>query len=208
MGSFGSVVAQEAAADAHFEFDIPAQALDAALAAYFQITGVQLLYDSEVTTNRRSSPVKGRYAPRQALALLLRGTGLVARYTGPGAAVITSPERSPQPMAVPLGRVVVRERVRTVAPSPVERLAYYGQLEQALEACLRQDRRTERLRFKITISLRITDIGQLAAVRVQQGSGDARTDRLVADALLGRTVAPPPIGIAQPLLIALRSRAR
>uniref|UniRef100_UPI0019541826 STN domain-containing protein n=2 Tax=Pseudomonadota TaxID=1224 RepID=UPI0019541826 len=70
-------------------FDIPAQPLDAALASYFRATGVQLLYDSALTAGRRSGAVRGNFTPREALRQLLRGTGLIVRYSRANAAILT-----------------------------------------------------------------------------------------------------------------------
>lgn len=207
LAPFESAIAvAQGAPDQRIEFDIPAQPLDTALTLYFRATGVQLLYDSSITANRRSSPIKGRFAPREALAILLRGTGLVARYSRASAAVLTTPERDGAPIAVPLGRVVVREKIRPARASMVDRLAYYGQLESTLEAHLREDSRTRRLAFAVAVALEVNDTGHISAVKVQRSSGSSRTDRLILETLSGRAVMPPPEGIAQPLLIALRGR--
>lgn len=198
--------APQAGADQRIAFDIPAQPLDAALTQYFRATGVQLLYDSKLTSGRRSSTVRGNYAPREALALLLRGTGLVARYSRANAAIITSPENGAETRLVPLGRVVVREKITLPRPSLVERMAFYGRLESELQAFLRADQRTRQLTFTVVASIRIADSGAVTDISIDRGSGDARKDRLLAQVLTGRTVSPPPDGIVQPLLISLKGR--
>lgn len=199
--------AQQGAGDQRIAFDIPAQSLDTALTDYFRRTGVQLLYDSALTTGRRSSAVRGNFAPREALRLLLRGTGLIARYSRSNAAILSTAEaRSAAPL-VPLGRVIVRERI-TVAPraSAIARMHFYGELERVLQTYLRSDPRTERLRFRMRVSFRIASDGELTDVHVAHGSGDARTDRLVAAVLTGRGRPIPPDDIAQPLVVALTGR--
>lgn len=200
---------QENGPELRTAFDIPAQPLDSALADYFRLTGVQLLYDSQLTLRRRSGVVRGKYTPREALALLLRGTGLVARYTRATAAVITTPGRGailPQPPLVPLGRVIVREKIAPARLTPIDRLAYYGRLENALQAYLRADPRAQRLNTSVRVAIRIAESGKITEVRIDHGAGkDVREER-VGRALLGRIVAPPPPGMAQPLLVALRGR--
>lgn len=192
--------------DQRIAFDIPAQPLDAALTAYFRATGVQLLYDSALATGRRSGPVRGNFTPREALRLLLRGTGLIARYSRTNAATLTSPEAREAAPLVPLGRVVVREHV---APPPrftmVQRLAFYGELARALEAHLRSDQRTNRLTFSVRAAIEIAPNGKLERVRIEQGQ-DSRVRQLITEVLTGKAVTPPPDGIAQPLIVALKGK--
>ena len=55
-------------------FDIPAGALDGALAAFQEATHFQLKLGNEVIRNINSPGVSGLYPPEQALRLLLAGT--------------------------------------------------------------------------------------------------------------------------------------
>ncbi|MBP2276173.1 MAG: hypothetical protein ACJASD_000814 [Sphingomonas echinoides] len=198
--------AQDARTDQRIAFDIPAQKLDVALTQYFRVTGVQLLYDSKLTTGRRSNAVQGNYTPREALLLLLRGTGLIARYSRASAAIITTPENDEITPLVPLGRVVVREKIAVTRPSTFERMAFYGRLESELHAYLRTDRRTQHLAFAALVSVRIAETGAVTDIQIDRGSGDPRKDRLLTEVLIGRTVSAPPGGIVQPLLISLKGR--
>ncbi|TGX48726.1 hypothetical protein E5A73_20690 [Sphingomonas gei] len=200
--------AQTIGADQRAAFDIPAQPLDAALAQYFRVTGVQLLYDSALATGRRSSTVRGNYTPREAMRLLLRGTGLVARYSRTNAAIITAPEARDATPLIPLGRVVVREQITISRPTTIQRIEFYGRLAHELHAYLRDDRRTHRLTFDMRASIRIGTGGALERIRIDRSSGDPLADRLVAEVLAGRKVSTPPEGIAQPLLVALKGRRR
>ncbi|MEP9360960.1 STN domain-containing protein [Sphingomonas sp. KR3-1] len=188
-------------------FDIPAQPLDAALTSYFRASGVQLLYDSALTAGRRSNAVRGSLTPREALRQLLLGTGLIARYSRANAAIITSPDSSDTTPLVPLGRVVVRERV-TASPraSAIQRMAFYAQLSDELEAHLRRDRRTDRLTFSVHASIQIAPGGKLEHVRIERGQ-DPRAEQAIAEVLSGKIVSPPPEGIAQPLLVVLKGKA-
>jgi hypothetical protein len=197
--------AQAIGGDQRTTFYIPAQPLDAALAQYFRLTGVQLLYDSALTAGRRSTAVRGNYSPREAMRLLLRGTGLIARYSRTNAAIITTPDAIGAAPLIPLGRVVVRERIATPRPTAIQRLEFYGRLANELHAYLRDDRRTHRLTFDMRASIRIAG-GAIERIRIDRSSGDARADRLVAEVLAGRRVSVPPEGIAQPLLVALKGK--
>ncbi|MDF0490363.1 STN domain-containing protein [Sphingomonas sp. H39-1-10] len=197
----------QAAGAGRIAFDIPAQPLDAALARYFQLTGVQLLYDSAVTRGRRSSAVRGSYAPREALRLLLAGTGLVARYSGANAVFIRPASPADDSPLVPLGRVVVRERAPVALPA-ADRLAYYSRLEEQLQTLLRADPRTGRLSFSVTVELRVNAEGRIAGLAIRQGSGRRTTDAALVAVLDGASAPPPPPGLVQPLAITLAGKPR
>lgn len=186
-------------------FDIAEQPLDTALAAYFRATGVQLLYDSAVTAGRRSAAVRGRFTARAALARLVAPAGIAIHYTRPDAAVLTgTPDAAAAP--VPLGRIVVRAAPPAPAPSPLDRLIYYRQLEEALTAWLAADPRTAALAFAALVEIRISAAGRISEVRVQRGTGSARTDRLLGEVLSQAPVRTPPDGVAQPLLVTVRGQ--
>jgi hypothetical protein len=192
-------------------FDIPAQSLDTALALYFRLTGVPLLYDSAVTANRRSSPVRGTFSPREALRRMLTGSGLVARYTRSEAVVIAPAESGAESggeagAPIPLGRVVVRERVAPPRVSALDRLSYYSPLAQAIRARLGEDRRTARLAFHALLALQIREDGVAEQVTVERSSGNEATDRLLAVVLTGAALPPPPAALGQPLRIAVQGR--
>ncbi|WP_437880288.1 TonB-dependent siderophore receptor [Pseudomonas sp. LRF_L74] len=61
-------------------FDIAAQSLDAALAAFSAVTRTQVLVSAELTRDLHSPGVSGSYVQSEALARLLAGTGLAARF--------------------------------------------------------------------------------------------------------------------------------
>lgn len=196
--------AQQANADDTIEFDIPAQPLDTALAKYFQATGVQLLYDSRLTASRRSTAVRGRYSPRGALRQLLSGTGFVVRYTNANSAIITVPEEHDSTPLIPLGRVVVRERIGPARLTPVEILAYYQAIEGELREQLGADRRTSRLAFNLLVQLRISETGTLSDIVVARGSARQNVDRAVVDVLRDARVTPPSPLLEQPLRLSLK----
>ena len=200
--------AQQAPAESLIEFDIPAQPLDAALTRFFGVTGVQLLYDGKLTTGRRSAAVRGRMTARAGLRRLLSGTGLIARYTKANAAIIAMPDDAGSTPLIPLGRVVVRERIGTERLAPVERMAYYQQLRAGLEAFLRSDPRTRDRTFDLLLDLRIADDGRMIEVLPRRTGERLRSDRMIAEALRDARVAPPPPLLDQPLRIAVRGRRR
>ncbi|MHA6198387.1 TonB-dependent siderophore receptor [Pseudomonas wadenswilerensis] len=74
-----TLAASETQAQVH-RFDIPAQSLDGALAAFSAVTRVQVLVTAEVTQGLRSPGLSGSYPQNEALGRLLAGTGLSASY--------------------------------------------------------------------------------------------------------------------------------
>ncbi|MEE1921694.1 TonB-dependent siderophore receptor [Pseudomonas sp. 148P] len=74
-----TLAASETQAQVH-RFEIPAQSLDGALAAFSAVTRVQVLVTAEVTQGLRSPGVIGSYPQSEALGRLLAGTGLSASY--------------------------------------------------------------------------------------------------------------------------------
>lgn len=71
-------------------YAIPASPVSAALASFSAASGVQLVYDSSLTTGLRSGGVSGARTPEQALGAILAGTGLRWRFTTPTSVIIES----------------------------------------------------------------------------------------------------------------------
>jgi iron complex outermembrane receptor protein len=77
-----SLGAEPAAGEAPIPFDIPAQDLPRALAAFTAQSHIQVLYEGDVAQGLRSTPLKGVYTPEKALNMLLTATPVRARFTG------------------------------------------------------------------------------------------------------------------------------
>ena len=75
-------------------FNIPAQPLGAALRVFAEQAKMQLLYESGTVSDAIGRSVTGELEKREALELLLRGTGLEVIYSSEDAATIR-PSRSP-----------------------------------------------------------------------------------------------------------------
>jgi iron complex outermembrane receptor protein len=122
--------------------EIPGQPLAAALSAYAQQTGLQLIYVSELARGKSSQGAPAGLTPKRALAQLLEGTGLqfeflnersVRIFAGkpPGRHSASSPEASitsPFTAAMVLEEVVVtankREESVSTVPMSVSVLSY------------------------------------------------------------------------------------
>jgi TonB-dependent receptor len=72
-------------------FSIAAGPLSAALTAFSQATGIQVLTDTAVLRGRRTAGVRGTMPPDRAVATLLRGTGLSFRRRGDVMLIVVAP---------------------------------------------------------------------------------------------------------------------
>ncbi|MCI8212143.1 TonB-dependent receptor [Pseudomonas sp. S25] len=64
------------------DFNIPAQPLASALQTFGQQANVQLLYSPDDTQSLNSTALRGRYEPKDAIGVLLKGTGLAYSLQG------------------------------------------------------------------------------------------------------------------------------
>lgn len=184
-------------------FDIAAQSLDEALTVFATSTGLQLLYDSSLAAGRVSSPVEGAFEPRQALALLLNGTGLTARFTSAGAVVIYAASSS----AVTLSPI-------TAVAAPVigrrddDRAArlYAEAVQRRIVEALSRDPTLSDADYVIAIALWVGDDGQAARAQVLRGSGDGARDLAFTTFLSRLRLDSPPEGLPQPMNVEFRVR--
>lgn len=75
------------------QFSIPAQSVSSALVRYSTLTGVNLVYDGELSGGLRSSAVNGQLSEEQALGQLLAGTGLTYRFGANDTVTIIAPQQ-------------------------------------------------------------------------------------------------------------------
>ncbi|WP_241114229.1 secretin and TonB N-terminal domain-containing protein [Achromobacter insuavis] len=192
-----AALAQQRTADtALIPFDIAAQPLDAALAAYTQATGMAVLVTSRLTAGRQASAVRGRLAPREALRLLLTGTGLQARYTSASAfTLVESAASAPTP------------RAPATVPSAAAVTRYAGVLQNTVTRALCQWTGAQFGRYRASLQLWIGRNGVVRQARVLSGTGDARRDEALAGVLSGLIMdTPPPADLPQPVTIVLAPR--
>lgn len=83
--------AQSQAQDARVQFGIPAQPLVSALRAFAEQSRLQLRFDADRLARYHAPAVQGSHSPRQALDLLLAGTGVAVGTAGPGIFTLQAP---------------------------------------------------------------------------------------------------------------------
>lgn len=72
---------QLAESNGKIRYNIAPQSLPTALSVFGETSNLQLLYDGALTRGINSKGVDGEYTPRQAINILLLGSGLSARFT-------------------------------------------------------------------------------------------------------------------------------
>jgi hypothetical protein len=175
--------------NAPIAFDLPAQPLASALETYSVASGWQVIYETRLAGDRRSSVVKGMFTPAEALRLLLGGTGLVPEYmAGDGVLLVPDPAAfAPQD--------------RSVEPSGAAR-DYYGRIQAGLKQALCADDQIRLGAYRIAMSVWLGSTGDVTRAAPLGSTGraeiDAAFDRAVRKLSVGQR---PPDGFDQPVVI-------
>ena len=98
------VQAQDTTRAQRFRFDLKAASLSETLARFSEVSGIQLVYSSDLVKGMQSGGLAGEYTGAEALTSLLEGTGLVARFSTPTTASVV---RAPNSQSRVLGPVRV-----------------------------------------------------------------------------------------------------
>jgi len=179
-------------------FDIPAQPLAQALPAFARATGLQMMYDATLVPGRRSSPVSGPMTPRSALVLLLKDTGLSARFTAAGAVVIYASTTSAvtlNPLTAVAAPVVGRGAVDPVF------LTYAEVVRRRITDRLRVDTALTDGGYQLGLRLWVDDGGRPTRAEILSGSGVAERDEHFLDLVRAMTFPIPPPRLPQPMRI-------
>lgn len=83
-----AATASAALAEPAGRVDVPAGSLDSVLASLAAQTQQQILYRAELVANRSAPAVKGVLTSEEALRLVLQGTGISVKRTGPNVLVL------------------------------------------------------------------------------------------------------------------------
>lgn len=103
-------------ADRVLELDIPAQSLTNALRALASQSGLQMVFPTELTAGREAPTIRGQQTPRQALDLMLQGSGLEYEFINERTVMVTrAPEGAAQQGATLERRSVAVEEVYVTA---------------------------------------------------------------------------------------------
>lgn len=205
------------AAQSTAAFDIPPQSLMSAVETFAATTGIQVLYDRPVGDRPASPGVHGRMSPEAALAALLKGTGLVARFTDTRDVVLhplesASPSQSAAPSDLPKLslsplRVEGAPVIEVGRDSDTENNLYAVLIRTDVRQALAKSVNTSRDTYDAILELWIAPKGEIQHVSVIASSGKALRDlailKVVGDLQLD---APPPVNLPQPVRITVHAR--
>ncbi|SFS28375.1 TonB C terminal [Pseudomonas sp. NFACC42-2] len=174
--------------------NLPAQDLEHALQAYSRATGMAVLVDRELTRGRRSISVRGRFTAQEALAMLLTGSGLMARYARDDAFTLQLPAVS-QPPAT--RGAAARNAVRI-------NNSYATALQQAIETSLCRSPLTRPGSFRALVQVWVNPQGLIEHSRLVSSTGDEQRDEaLVRNLGTTRVERPAPSSLRQPVTLLL-----
>jgi hypothetical protein len=179
-------------------FDIAAQPLEAALDVFSSTSNVQVLYETSLTSQRRSPGVHGLLTPGAALNALLAGTGLAAWHTTKDAYSLVS-------------RQDAALSNRSDVASPPSEIARYGHFLGGLQArfltALCRNLETRPGRYRIALSFLIGPSGNIEQTALVDSTGDPERDARIMASVEGLTVAEaPPPKLAQPITMVIAPR--
>lgn len=174
--------------------NLPAQDLEHALQAYSRATGMAVLVDRELTRGRRSIGVHGRFTAQEALAILLTGSGLMARFARSDAFTLQLPDVS-QPS--PTHGAAARHAARI-------NNSYATALQQAIEASLCRSPLTRPGSFRALVQVWVNPHGVIEHSRLVSSTGDEQRDEaLVRSLAAARVERPAPSSLRQPVTLLL-----
>ncbi|MGF6098819.1 secretin and TonB N-terminal domain-containing protein [Pseudomonas sp. 18175] len=174
--------------------NLPAQDLEHALQAYSRATGIAVLVDRELTQGRRSIGVRGRFTAQEALAMLLTGSGLMARYARVDAFTLQLPDVSQPPVT------------RGAAARSAARInnSYATALQQAIEASLCRTPLTRPGSFRALVQVWVNRDGLIEHSRLVSSTGDEQRDEALVRSLgTTRVERPAPSSLRQPVTLLL-----
>lgn len=197
-------------------FDIPAEPLAQALTALGSKGRLDLAYENNVVTGRRSAPVHGVMTAQAAVDQVLKGTGLLYRFTSVSAVLIFPPDRLPEPddaqasggapPRMMLGFIHVPPAV--VIGAPPATYAPYGQdLRAHIDRVLSNDPKVGGRVYHAEVALRVDASGAIKSLVLVRSTGDSALDAAIRVALLGAPLGrPPPPDMPQPIWFELASQ--
>jgi hypothetical protein len=200
-------------------FHIPAQPLANALQEYGQKAGIQVLYESNSAVGRVSSAVDGDFTPGAALELLLSGSGLRVRYSGPEAVTLANPSGDPSaaddgPPSHPLARSAdlslgtLRVRGEAEDVDEVALREFSATVQSDIERALRRSARTRGGNYRLVLDLWVDASRIVQRTELARSTGDRERDATVQEVLQGLVISrPAPPKTPQPVRVVIAVKA-
>lgn len=157
-------------------FDIDAQPLAGALRGFSEATGIAVLFDDALVAQRGTQGIHDTTEPRDALRILLTGTGLEARFSSVNAFTVTAIDTPDAARGVP--------SPDDARPELDERMA--AEVQRAIERALCAHRATRPGRYRLAMQLWTDEQGAVSRVFPLGPSDDPWRDGDVVAALRGK----------------------
>jgi hypothetical protein len=180
-----------------FAFDVAPQPLEAALDVFSSISNVQVLYETSLTSGRRSAKIQGVFTPEAALNAMLAGTGLTAWRTTPDSFSLV-----PQQDATSLGS-------NGRQPPEIARYGHFlGVVQAGLLDTLCRSVATRPGPYKIALKFTVGSSGGFLRTSLLSSTGDPERDAQIVAAVEHSAVgeAPPP-QLSQPITMVIAPRS-
>lgn len=184
-----------AAQDADRAYDIPAQPLELAVERFSVVSGWSVMYPGDLAAGRRSHPLHATLPPLPALQQLLQDSGIDAEVIG-------------------AQRVVLRRASAVTATTALEfelaeaeRRRRFGGLQQRLRAAFCGDLDLHPGSYAATLRFRIDGDGQVHDPELISGSGSARRDARLLQAVQAMAMPSEAAALPQPVTLQIRPSA-
>ncbi len=191
--------ADEAGKTQSFTFDVAPQPLEAALDVFSSTSNVQVLYETSLTSGRRSAKVRGVFTAQGALSAILAGTGLTAWRTTEDSYSLV-----PRQDAASLGGADIGR--------PRPEIAKYGHFLGVVQAglldTLCRSVATRPGQYRIALKFTVEPSGGVFQTSLLSSTGDHEQDARIVAAVERLTVdeAPPP-QLSQPITMVIAPRS-
>jgi hypothetical protein len=185
--------------DAAIAFDVASEPLEQALDAFSSTSNMQVLYETSLTSGRRSTRIQGVFTPEAALDAMLAGTGLAAWHT----------TRDSFSLVVRRDVAALPDSDGGRPPPEITRYGHFLGIVQAglLDTLCRSPRGRPGL-YRIAVKFRIGPSGRILQTSLLSSTGDSDRDDEIVAALEHLTIAEaPPPELPQPITMVIAPRS-
>ena len=179
-------------------FDVASQPLEAALDAFSSSSNVQVLYETSLTSGRRSAKVQGMFTPEAALNAMLAGTGLTAWHTTQDSYSLVAQQDAASLDGDDSGH----------APPEIARYGHFlGVMQTSFLDALCRSQQTRPGRYKIALKFTVGPSGGIVQTSLLGSTGDRERDAQIVAAVEHLTVGEaPPRELSQPITMVIAPR--
>ncbi|MGC1550927.1 MAG: STN domain-containing protein [Rhodanobacter sp.] len=191
--------------DERASFDIPQQPLMGALRAYSEATGQAVLVDDALAAGLYASEVRGSFTPAEALRLLLKGTGLTARYASVNAFTLISMDKA---SSLPRSELVFRDDVDKAADAMATEVERYASgIQAAIEEVLCRSELTRPGGYRLAMQVWIDTAGAVERTHLLGSTGVQARDNDIVASMQHLMLSAPPPSMPQPITLLLLPKA-